>query len=1017
MTHADSKSLLFVLGFLAAAALVAAIFFLGRDPQASPQAGDRAGGARADESVDAAAHVNPGPPPGLDGSARDAMPTGRAAIEAPTAPLPAAYEKALSGIVGRVVEPSGTPVKGADVELLGGMLEMLSADVTTLVFHADEFDPRIEQQKVKTGADGRFHFERVDPRQYYLLGVNLGGGPRPQVRFVDRTPNAGEPACDLGDVILDPPLTYTGRLVDRSNRPVAGARLRATALPAAIFTAGVANVGPETAFAIQMPGEGTYIWNQPPFTRTLFQKLPFPAATTGPDGAFRLEGIPAGQVMLLVDGADLPPAVDGPIPATKASEKDLGDVSVDRGEDLEGFVHDEAGKPVGGAEVRVGIPCPLVPKDLAFLRAPVRSQADGSFVVKGIDVDKVRLFARAPDATDWFPCGEAELTGDPVVVKIPGPRTVLVRVQDSDGKPLSAELAIQLGETRREGRRGFSPLFVPHLAPPLRARTAPVEPGAQRILGLRAASYVVHAHAPGFAVQSTDVKIEPQVPSEPEITLTLERADSIQVTVLGKQSGSWVPLEAASVFVASENEFQSRGFQALGSARTGRDGVAHPRLAKEGKNLVFASHPGYANARVEVQTPDVKETTIQLQVGGTIEGELLDDGKPPAQPASIVLSPIRGSEVNLVRFAITDLDGKFRFTHLVPGTYLVTALTRVGAQNLASVSADYFEQFWFDDDSTHAEATVEDEAVAHVRLDRGESGGRAANPDEGVVRGRVVKNGAPLPKVQVNASGEQWKRARTDENGHFEIRALKPGKYGIEVQAPGRQWGRLGYQRIEVKPGDLVACDFEIWTGGPIRGTVRSSSGGPVAACQVQLYMQPASASKAPTPTEFDYLAFQPYVTAFTDSDGEFEFAEAPLGSYRLHAAHSEHAPANVQGIRVERGSTPPPLSIVLPAGVTVAGTVDAPGSEKFAWSGLSFQSIDDPSNSSWVNLENGKDFKVSSLISGRYTIHYFGSEGDGASDAQYEPITIEVPPGGLLGLSLRFEKRPLAPVAPPGGK
>src|SRR5262245_20117010 len=185
-----------------------------------------------------------------------------AAAMAAAAPIPESVLRALSGITGRVVEPEGAPVQGASVELLVGILGCFPFAPAQFLLDPDSFHPRFEQQRVATAADGRFRFERVDPRLYYVLGVNLGRG-RPTIRFVDRTPNPGE-QVDLGDVKLDPMLTLRGRVVDEAGRPIAGARVRASALPAIVFQSGFGEVGPGLGvFVLKELPMGPMLWSAP----------------------------------------------------------------------------------------------------------------------------------------------------------------------------------------------------------------------------------------------------------------------------------------------------------------------------------------------------------------------------------------------------------------------------------------------------------------------------------------------------------------------------------------------------------------------------------------------------------------------------------------------------------------------------------------------------------------------------------------------------------------------------------
>src|SRR5262245_42609568 len=72
----------------------------------------------------------------------------RLAAKATKDSMPEEYAKALSGLVGRVVEPEGTPAAGVPVELLGGLLEFFALDIDQLLFNPESFDLQISQQKV-----------------------------------------------------------------------------------------------------------------------------------------------------------------------------------------------------------------------------------------------------------------------------------------------------------------------------------------------------------------------------------------------------------------------------------------------------------------------------------------------------------------------------------------------------------------------------------------------------------------------------------------------------------------------------------------------------------------------------------------------------------------------------------------------------------------------------------------------------------------------------------------------------
>jgi hypothetical protein len=190
--------------------------------------------------------------------------------------------------------------------------------------------------------------------------------------------------------------------------------------------------------------------------------------------------------------------------------------------------------------------------------------------------------------------------------------------------------------------------------------------------------------------------------------------------------------------------------------------------------------------------------------------------------------------------------------------------------------------------------------------------------------------------------------------------------------------------------------------------------------CWVQGYAQKPRQGDPQGPNfsefEFDYST---QVSGMTNASGEFEIEDVPAGTYSFRVHHDKYAPAKVDNVRVERGSSPSPLTLALKGGITVSGRVEAPGSEKFTWSGLSFQRIDDPTMTGWAQLDERKEFNVSSLTPGKYRVWYYGSSGEDDSPTEgFDTLEVEVPAGGATGLTLRFEKaKPRTKIVPAEGK
>ncbi|MBL8692650.1 MAG: carboxypeptidase regulatory-like domain-containing protein [Planctomycetes bacterium] len=926
----------------------------------------------------------------------------RAAAAPEAAKLPEAYEKALSGIVGRVVEPDGRPVPNAPVELLGGLIEFFSLDLDQLLFQPDTLKLDLTAQKRTTDAEGRFRFERVDPRGYFLVGVNLGGRPRPALALVDRAPQAGE-TVDLGDIRLDPWLTLTGRLVDESMRPHAGAQVRVTNAPPIIFQAGLANLQPGTALLARMgPRAGTpkILFQLPRWTDQIFEKLPTPMATTDAEGRFRIEGAPSGALSLVATGSNMPGFAQ-PLPATKQSERDLGEIVAARGETVEGVVVDEQGAAVAGASVMIGMPSPLAADFVAFLKKPVLSGADGRFRVPGIGGSKAVWVARAPNVEDWTVGSTFDLDGEEVRVVVPAARSILVRVLDDRGKPLAATLAVQ------RAVEGLS--LVPQIEPPLRVKPEPVEAGASRVRGLNKGKYWVYARAPGFAVGKETAAIEES--GEPEVRITLEREFTVEATVLGKVDGKPSPLEAATVFGGPDRGFESLGFMALGSSKTDAAGIAQVRALGQGKFNLIATHPAYASGWVQIEIPGTRTATVQLVVGGTVEGRVHRGGIPPETPLMVAIAP-QGRVPQLPRTTVTGLEGGFKFTHLAPGNYRVVAMPRVlGGDSLTRLNPMDFMAMASDNASAPCE--VIDEQTTSIDIDL-TTGGRAPRPDDGFLRGRVTVNGLVPTGDFVTASGPDEVRPKAiTAQGTFDLGRVAPGTYNVQLlhrgtTAMGPFPGALANRAVVVESDAETFVDLQIQTGR-LSGVVVDEGGKTVANARIRALEKGSQFAWGSQRTS-------------ADDTGRFAFEEIAAGTYQITATAPDFADG-VATVTIPARAETTKVEIRLVKGVSAEGTFEADLPEAARFGMMRFnrkEETDTVASMDRVNVDLEKrTFSTARLRPGSYRVSF---QVFGRNDSRsYKEVDVEIPPGGTTGLALKFVAAPPGerPAGPPifGGR
>lgn len=982
MANQRNRAPLFLSLFALLIAAAALIYFLAGGSPPPVDSGEIVkSGDNAAASAPSIANVDSAP------ASRLAARTERAADNALPKSLPAAYERALSGIYGRIVEPDGRPVANAPVELIGGLLEFITLDIDKLLFESDTYYVDITQQKQNTDKDGRFQFSKIDPRGYYLVGINLGKG-RPAIRLVDHTPMPGE-SVDLGDVTLDPWLTVRGRLIDEMSRPIANARIRVTNIPSIVFQAGIANLQPGTGLLARLGEKNSprFMWRMPKWTDQIFDKLPTPYSTTNADGTFQIEGAPSGALTLVIDGPNVAASFKGPIPASKGAVKDLGDVNIARGEEVEGVVVDQNDKPVGDSEVIVGIPSPLAADYVAFLRKPVKTDAQGRFLVRGIPRPKAYFLARGPGQVEWSNDDPQELTGDEIKVKIPAPRSILVHVRDSAGRPIAARIAVQ------RDVEGLS--LMPQIETPLIAKPETLGTGDYRIRGLKQGSYITYARADGFAICKEKISIGAE--GEPEVTLKCEREFAVETTVLGKENGKPVPLELATVAGAPEGTAAERmGFLAIGSNRTNENGIAWVRALGEGKFNIVATHPAYALGISEVQIPATKATTIQLLVGGEIRGTIVRGGLPPEKPMMVALVPNGQKTIQLPRTSITDLEGKFHFSHLYPGKYKVAAVPRILNDNLTKLNPMEFMRFA--SENADQDCEVQDEQVTEMVLDLAK-GGRKDRSDDGFVRGSAFINGLAAEGDYVSATGSEWVRPKKVEaSGSFDLGRVRDGEYTLTITRGGSGMsgviqGPVVTRNIKVKATEETFVDINIRTGA-IKGSVVDESGKPVTGARVRVAPVEGVSGMGGAPIR-------------SDESGNFEVPEIGAGTYRVSATYEDSQAPGVK-IDVHDGTTEK-VQITLRTGLVVEGIFDAKTPEKANWAWMQFQQKgaegSDPfGRDAIVDVQlDKKTFRARRLVAGTYNVslRIFG-EG---TPVYYKTIELEVPPGGMKSASLRFEE------------
>jgi protocatechuate 3,4-dioxygenase beta subunit len=771
--------------------------------------------------------------------------------------------------------------------------------------------PRDASPLTASGADGRFRFPRLLPRQLYEVSVHPEENA--PARLLARTPPPGGEAPPLR-LVLAAGQTVVGRVVDPEGLPVAAAEVtfRRVQRPPGMSGHGFTGGGPGTS------------------------------AATGADGRFRFQRLEAGEYDLQVTRQGfVATGRDNLAVSAETREVDLGDVVLEPGVVLAGRVVGPKGAPVAEAEVQV------LPSDVRMFKRwsswheSALTDADGAFRLGGLRRrEPVRLAVAHPGYVR-LETGEIEVpAAEPLTLELRLQGSLALRVVDPEGEPVPrAEVSAVvetrvasgqgvfsmgsssygLGVTDQEGKLLAQPEPGTHVlevkAAGFETRRLPgveVAGGETRSLevvlrrGTDGVTLVgrVTDHAgralPGFHVQAVpDLKgaeaegLHPlrqdgftETDADGSYRLEALRPGRYEVEARGgrqRMARAAVRLTAGTerldLVVAAGTEVSGHIVDAAGRpvggavarlhmitggeafhATSAADGSFAFDWVPEGTYRLLAEARGYARAdapgEVQVAGTAVGGLEVRLEErGGAISGQVL--GLDPAERPRIHVRALRLDDS--AGFSRVGPDGRYRIADLAPGDWQVVATTHDGRQ-------------------ASGEVTLEPgQAEAYLDLEL------ETRP---VLTGRVTFDGRPLAGADVRLHGPSAPGTRTAQDGSFRV-GVTPGRYTL-ILLEQRQG--FGYSRsVEVGPdGAEVTIDLE---GASLSGRVLDAGGVPIAGAALAVEgINPALDVSYSGPS------------ARTDDAGLFALRLAP-GHYRLTVSADGFAPATTD-VELPEGRT-----------------------------------------------------------------------------------------------------------------
>jgi uncharacterized GH25 family protein len=552
--------------------------------------------------------------------------------------------------------------------------------------------------------------------------------------------------------------------------------------------------------------------------------------------------------------------------------------------------------------------------------ATALTAADGSFTLSGLSAGSLRVMLRKEDD---FIQDTRNLTAPSrdVVIELAGGGRVTGRVVDKEtGKALTS---FQAGVTSSRGGGGMMMVAPPQM------REFNSEDGSFTLENVPAGATSLVATAPGYASTRLNVTIE-----EGKTVSDVELALDAGVRLTGRVTGpNGTPLSDVSVRVmpSPTGAFSTRGAES--GATTDANGEYSLEALPAGEETISFTHGSYVASRKQV-TLKGRETKldVQLSAGQRITGVVVTEAGAPVPDATVGASGagMRGQSVR------TNANGAFEMDSVTPGRYRFTASkSGVGEGTVDDVDVSANQQVRItmragatiygriigltpqeltsasvtaQSGRSYAEASVD--SSGNYRMEGAPTGtvmvsaelqsrdiasgrtsqrqtvevapGGSQNVDltfrtDITMRGRVLRNGKPLPSATVmfvpkrSGQAQTYASGSTDEQGQYTVSGVEEGDYSVEVIDMQRY---SPYTTAYTVRGSAT-FDVEFSTSA-IRGTVvDAATSEPLPNAEIQV--------NAAAPTE----SFRMARGATTDAAGTFMLESVPPGNYVVRSSKS----------------------------------------------------------------------------------------------------------------------------------
>ncbi len=647
-----------------------------------------------------------------------------------------------AAILGTVRDAEGRPVAGALVEVVAA-----SGPGFRMVVRPEETD-----------VSGHFEVLGLDPGEYRVLARHRELAPA-----VSGAVSLAQGGEDQVDLVLQPGVMVTGRLVGRDQKPAGG-------------SVTLAEVDGQSA-------------------PTMLEQSSRCAA--GADGLFRLTHVPAGRHVL---GVVAPGFTPQRVEVTVGNKPvDVGDVALEPGLVIQGRVTDGSGTAVADAELEA---TPAALDRRVYDQSPQRSSrsdATGRFVLGGLSEGTYEVKAQAYGFGRLVRPIEAGAKGVTLVLAPAGSITG-VAVDEAANALTGYRVVAQVNRSEGDLRAWQPPYF----------KSVTAADGRFVLEGVSAGTYRVDVSAPE-RVSASVKDVQVQSGSASDVGRVVLRAG-------GSVRGSVVDTAGASVAGAQVTVPGGSGlpFVEAPKATTNGEGAFTLRGLAPGQVEIAVSHPLYAEARaggIEVDPASgPADVRIVLGQGARVQGSVRQRDGSPIPGVTIQLMPLgpddRPRRSSTRYSAETSSDGAFSIERLPAGRAM---LFLMGGARHVQTSAQTRSVELREAQATTVDFVLSDVRVTGIltRLQVPVANANLRFQPQGQTMTMMMSTSGGSPTAP-GTVGPMRNQAITGADGRFELLVDNSGRYSVSVSsADGKA---TVYRTVEIP--DAESHDLQIELGG-----------------------------------------------------------------------------------------------------------------------------------------------------------------------------------------------------------